>query len=68
MILVKGPTDRLDGTVVTAEAKYSSNFSEQQNKFCLSLHKYGSNSFVCEWSKNISIKAKDSKLNAYPLC
>ena len=34
LILVKGPTQGLDGTTLTAENFYSINFTE----FCLSLH------------------------------
>ena len=32
------PTQRLDDTTLTAEKKYSINFTEHNNKFCLSLH------------------------------
>ena len=47
-ILGKGPTDESDDNTMTAETKYSINFSEQQNKFCLSLHYNVSNTFfVC---------------------
>ena len=31
---------------LTAEAEFSINFSEQQDKFCLSLHYKGSNSYL----------------------
>ena len=46
-ILIPGevPTDGLDDTTITAEAKYSLNFTEQENLF-LSLHYSGSNSFL----------------------
>ena len=37
LILGKGPTQGLDYTKLTAEKEYSINFTEQQNKFCLSL-------------------------------
>ena len=32
LILHKSPTDKLDDTTITAEAEYSINFSEQQQK------------------------------------
>ena len=38
LILGKGPAQRLDNTKLTAEKAYSINFTEQQKKFCLSLH------------------------------
>ena len=40
----KGPTQGLDDTPLTAEAKYSINFSNR--KVCLSLHLNGGNSFL----------------------
>ena len=49
LILGEGPTQGLDGTTLTAEKKYSINFTENNKKFCLSLHYNGANSylFVC---------------------
>ena len=38
LILCKVPNDGLDDTTLTAEKEYSVNFTEQQKKFCLSLH------------------------------
>ena len=46
LIYVEGPTQGLDNTTLTAEAKYSINFSRSQRKFGLSLHCNGSNSFL----------------------
>ena len=46
LILGEGPTDGLYETAITPEAEYSISFSEQQKKFCLSLHYNGSNSFL----------------------
>ena len=37
LILGKGPIQGLDDTVLTVEAEHFINFSEQGNKFCLSL-------------------------------
>ena len=38
LVLGEGQTQGLDDASVTAEAKYSINFSRSQRKFCLSLH------------------------------
>ena len=46
LILGKGPTDGLHDTTLTAEKEYSLNFTEQQNKFCLSLHYNGMNCYI----------------------
>ena len=37
IVLGKGPTQGLDNTTLTAEAKYFHNFSRSQRKFCKSL-------------------------------
>ena len=37
IVLGKGPTQGLDNTTLTAEAKYFLNFSRSQRKFCKSL-------------------------------
>ena len=34
----KGPKQVLDGTKMTDDKQYFTNFSDQLNKFCLSLH------------------------------
>ena len=46
LILSIGPTQGIDGTVLTAEAQFSINFSTSNRKFSLSLHYNGSNSFL----------------------
>ena len=46
LILGKSPSDGLHDMTLTAEAEFSINFSEQQDKFCLSLHYKGSNSYL----------------------
>ena len=38
LIVGEGPTQGLDDTTLTAEAKYSINFSRLQRKFCFFLH------------------------------
>ena len=46
LILGKGSIQRLDDTMLTAEAQYSINFSRSNRIFCLILHYTGSNSFL----------------------
>ena len=46
LILGKRPTQGLDGTVWTAEAKYTINFTQSNRTFVLSLRYNGSNSFL----------------------
>ena len=38
LIFGKDPTQKLDDTVLSAEAQYSINFPRSNRKFCLSLH------------------------------
>ena len=68
LVLDLGPTQALDDTTLTAEAQYSINFSRSNRKFCLSLHKNGSNSFLFVNATKINqFKEKDSE-KKYPLC
>ena len=68
LILDKGPTQRLEHTL-TAEKFYSINFTIENTKFCLSLHYDGANSYLfVNGTEIIKFKAKDSEINAYPLC
>ena len=68
MILGKGPTQGLEHTL-TAGKMYSINFTVSKNKFCLSLHFNGANSYLFVNSKEIyKFKAKDSEIVATPLC
>ena len=46
LILGKGPTQELHGTMLTADKMYSINFREHNKKFCLSLHYNGQNSYL----------------------
>ena len=46
LVLGEGPTQGLDGTTLTAEKKYSINFTENNTRFCLSLHYNGANSYL----------------------
>ena len=68
LILGNGPTQRLEHTL-TAEKFYSINFTKENTKFCLSLHYNGANSYLfVNGTEIIKFKAKDSEINAYPLC
>ena len=67
LILGKGPTQGLDGTTLTAEKLYSINFTENNKKFCLSLHFNGTNSYLSVNGTEIyKFKAKDSEIIATP--
>ena len=46
LILGEGPTQGLDDTTLTAEAKYLINFTQSEKRFVLSLHYNGSNSVL----------------------
>ena len=45
-ILSKCPADGLNDTMLTPEKEHFINLTEQQKKFCLSLHYNGKNSYV----------------------
>ena len=67
LILGKGPTQGLDGTTLTAEKMYSISFTENNKKFCLSLHYSRANSYLFVNGTEIHIlKAKDSEIVATP--
>ena len=68
LILDKDPTQGLEHTL-SAEKMYSINFTEQNKKFCLSLHYNGANSYLFVNGTEITkLKAKDSEIVATPLC
>ena len=46
LILGEGPTQVLEDTTLTAEAKYPINFTQSGKRFVLSLHYNESNSFL----------------------
>ena len=55
--------------ILTAEKMYSINFTITKNKFCLSLHYNGANSYLFVNGIEIyKFKAKDSEIIANPLC
>ena len=54
---------------MTAEKLYSINFTENFNKFCLSLDYKGANSYLfINGTEIIKFKGKYSEAVAYPLC
>ena len=71
LVLGKGPTQGLEHTSI-AEKMYSINFTLTKNKFYLSLHYNGANSYLfvngTEMYEFIKFKAKDSEIVAAPLC
>ena len=57
------------GTTIYAERLYKINFTENNKKFCLSLHYNGTNSYLFVNGTEIyKFKAKDSEIVASPLC
>ena len=69
LILGEGPTQGLDDTTLTAEAKYPINFTQSGKRFVLSLHYNGSNSFLfVNATKVYQSKAKNSEIKDYALC
>ena len=70
-ILIRGeePTQGLDDTTLTAEAKYPINFTQSGKRFVLSLHYNGSSSLLfVNATKICQFKAKDSEIKDYTLC
>ena len=69
LIFGEEPTQGLDGTTLTTEKKYSINFTENNKKFCLSLHYNGENSYLfVNGTEIIKFKAEDSEIVATQLC
>ena len=69
LVLSERPTEELDGTTLTAKAKYPINFAQSVKRFVLSLHYYGSNSFLfVNAVKMYQFKTKYSQIKPYPLC
>ena len=69
LVLGEEPTQELDDTILTAEAKYPINFTQSGKRFALSLHYNGSNRFLFVNTKNVyQLKAKNSEIKDYALC
>ena len=68
LILGRGPAQGLESTL-TAEKMHSTNFTEKNKIFCLSIHYNGANSYLFVNGTEIhKFKAKDSKIVATLLC
>ena len=68
-VLGKDFVQRINGTTIYVEKLYSVNFTENNKKFCLSLHYNGANSYLFVNGTEIhKFKAKDSEIVAYLLC
>ena len=66
LVLGEDSVQELDDTMITAEAKYSINFTRSKRK---SLHYSGSKIFIFVNPTKIQLfKAKDSGIRPYPLC
>ena len=69
LVLGKAFIQGINHTTIYAEKMYSTNFSADNKKFCLSLHYNGDTSYIFVNSKEIhKFKAKDSEIVPYPLC
>ena len=65
LVLSEGTRNELDGTKITAVAKYSANFTKLRK----SLHYSRAKSFLyANEVKFQQITTKDSKIKLYPLC
>ena len=59
----------IDHTTIYAEKRYSTNFTVDNKRFCLSLHYNGDSSYLFVNGKEIiNFKAKGSEITPYPLC
>ena len=68
LVLSKDFVQGINGTAIYAEKLYSINFTENNKKFCLSLHYNRANSHLFVNDTEIhKFKAKDSEIVASPL-
>ena len=69
LILDEGPAQVLDDKTLTAEKKYSINFTVTRKKSCLRLHYNGANNYsFVNGTEIVKFKAKDCEIAATPLC
>ena len=69
LVLGKDFVQGINNTTIYAEKLYSINFTENNKKFCLSLHYNRDNSYLfVNGTKICKFKAKDSEIVASPLC
>ena len=65
LILGQGPAQGLCEHSLTAEKMYSVNFTDNGDKYCLSLYYNGANSYLfVNGTEVVKFKAKDSKIVA----
>ena len=63
LVLGKDFVQKMNGTTIYAEKMYSINFTENNKKFCLSLHYHGDNSYFFVNSKKfINLRQKILRL------
>ena len=68
LVLGKDFVQGINGTTIYSEKSYSINFTENNKKFCLSLHYNGANSYLCVTGTEIQkFKGKDSQIVTTPL-
>ena len=69
LILGEVPRQVFDDTILTPEKKYLIDFTENNKKFCLSLHYNGANSYLfVNGTEIVKFKPKDSQIAVTPLC
>ena len=69
LILGEEPTQGLNDTALTAEAKHPINFTQSGKRCVLNLHYNGSNSFLfANATKVYPFKPKNSEIKDYALC
>ena len=69
LVLGKDFIQGLNNIPIYTEKLYSINFTENNKKFCLSLHYNGTNSYLFLNSTEVhKFKAKDSEIVTTPLC
>ena len=69
LVLGKAFMQGINSTTIYAVKMYSTNFTDDNKKFCLHLHHNGDNSYLFVNGKEIhKFEAKDSEVVPYPLC
>ena len=69
LILGEGPTQGLDDTTSTAEAKYPLDFTQPNKRFVLNLHYNGRNSFLYDIATKLyQLRANNPEIEDYTLC
>ena len=68
LIFSEGPTQRLDDTILAAQAVYPIDFTHPNKRFVLNLHYNGSNNFLFVHATKIyQFEVKDSETKNYAL-